>query len=678
MMHTLFQNDRLAPPMNLDAYLEVLDPRPRDGCVKVFDAAKRADRYVEVATLTADLYAGKLTLLRAGKPRFSQAAQHSDTKLHNKIHVIKEAMRRIRGIQKQLGVSFAAAYHYAAEAYRDEAGPLSEPFPPQSTMYRYRQRELAGLPVLRGDRNKGNRSPRYSQEVINTICTLAELHYLVPQSRWSLETLTNTVNRAVRGSLVPLDCPKISRKFVRNTIRRFVQANPDDDRMLPSQAIAGTAIAKQRIRVEMPFERVEQDALHLPFVIQTPSGVSSQVWLVHAIDCCTGHPMGWRLVVGAPTDTDSLACAEMYMAPVRLTYLAALGIDCTWAACGTPGLLVFDNGAETKTWRIEKLELLGVDVRHCRARAGQEKPFIERLNLSLKNALEALAGCTRFEGKDGQRDPIALGDRLMTLEELERWIVRWLYEKWIHQPLDRLTWEVVLTESAVKGETPAKRWQHFESSCYAISLPPSRAEWLSALYEHTERTLSRKTGITVEGMNYKGDGLPALIHRHGEGQVVHVLYDPDDFRYVYVDDGDERPLVTLVNEHVRPETPAWSMREATERLKLQKSSLELAPQAQKFEDALHEQVVADSLAPKRKKTSKHERNRETAQREKHARAVTRASKQPGPMPPPTVAARSADWPSDTPPAPAATPPVVPLLDDVELLPVLARDSGGLL
>ena len=102
-------------------------------------------------------------------------------------------------------------------------------------------------------------------------------------------------------------------------------------------------------------------------------------------------------------------------------------------------------------------------------------------------------------------------------------------------------------------------------------------------------------------MNYKGDGLPALIHRHGDGHMMHVLYNSDDFRYVYVDDGDERPLVTLVNEHVRPETPAWSMNEAKERLTLQKSSIELAPQAQKFEDALHEQVVADSLAPKRKK-----------------------------------------------------------------------------
>ena len=77
-------------------------------------------------------------------------------------------------------------------------------------------------------------------------------------------------------------------------------------------------------------------------------------------------------------------------------------------------------------------------------------------------------------------------------------------------------------------------------------------------------------------MNYKGDGLPALIHRHGDGHMMHVLYNSDDFRYVYVDDGDERPLVTLVNEHVRPETPAWSMNEAKERLTLQKSSIELA------------------------------------------------------------------------------------------------------
>jgi putative transposase len=676
MTHTLLLHDRLAPPKNHDAYLEVLDPRPRNGCIKVFDSEKRMDRYAEVAALTDQIHSGKLTLLRAGKPRVGQALQYQDAGLHKKVLFIKDAMRRIRGYQKRLEVSFATAYQYAADAYREESTPGADPFPPQSTMYRYRKRELAGLPVLRGDQNKGNRSPRYSQEVINTICSLADLHYLVPQSRWSLKTLTNTVNRAVRASnFVPAGCADISQKFVKKTIQRFVQANPDDDRMLPSEAIAGTAIAKQRIRVELPFERIEQDALHLPFVVETPSGLSNQVWLVHAIDCCTGHPMGSRIVVGTPTDADSLACAEMYMAPVRLSYLAALGIDCTFAACGTPGLIVFDNGAEAKTWRIENLKRLGVDVKHCRARAGQEKPFIERLNLAIKRALEALGGCTRFEGEDGKRDPVALGDPLMTLEELELWIVRWLYEDWIHQSLDRLTWDVVLTDSAVKGNTPAERWQHFESSCYAISLPPTRAEWLSALYEHEERTLNRKTGITLEGMNYKGDELPRLIHHLGDGQKVHVLYNPDDARFVYVNEGDDSPLVPLVNEHARPETPAWPFREAKERFKLEQSSIKLAPQAEKFRSDMNDKRIADSLATKPKKLSKRAQNRETTEREKHARAIKRAAEQPGPLPPPRAPAGrpaiAAGVSSGT-PASAA----VPLLDDVASLPVLDRGHGG--
>lgn len=675
MTHTLLLHDRLAPPKNHDAYVEVLDPRPRDGCIKVFDVALRADRYVELARLKDELYAGKLTLMRVGKPRLSLAAQPDDAALHEKIRLIRAAMRRIHEVQKQLGVSFAAAYRYAAEAYRKEATPLSPPFPTASTAYRYRHRERAGLPVLRGDKNKGNRVPRYPQEVLNTICRLAEQHYLVPHSRWSLKQLTDAVNRQVRGSFLPMDRPSISTKFVKHTILRLASVDPEYDRMLPTQVVAGKAIAKQRLRVELPFERVEQDALHLPFVATTSDGVSSQLYLVHAIDCSTSYPLGWRLVVGAPTDADSLDCVELYMAPLKAKRFKALGIDHDMNVCGTPGLLVFDNGPENKGERIKNLERLGVDVKHCRARAGQEKPFIERLNRSLKEALEGLSGCTRLDGRDGQRDPVALGDELMSVDELERWIVRWLYEKWIHTPLERLNWDVVLTGS-VEGNTPAARWRHFEASCLAVSLPPSRAEWLAALYEHRQCRLSSKTGITLDTLHYKGDALPGLIHRYGDSREVRVLFNPDDFRYVYVYEGDELPLVTLLHEHLRPDTPAWSFREAKERLKGQKSKSATAPEAQKFADDLHATVVAHSLAPKRKKPSAYERNRQTAQREKHKRAVIRASEQPRPLPPPTVPSRSREKAPDA--VPAAVTTAAPLLDDVPLLPVLARESGDLL
>lgn len=673
MNRGLHLHDRLAPPKNQDAYLEVLDAHPRGGCIKVFDAEKREDRYIEIESIFADIHAGKLSVLRAGKPRFSHAAQFDDQELHERSRFIQMAMRRVHDIQKRCGISFLEAYRYAVDEYAQESTPKSPQFPSQSTMYRYRKCDMAGLPALRGNKNKGNRSPRYSQEVINTICAVAEQHYLQPHSRWSLKRVTDAVNRNVRGTFLPVTCRPISIKFVKNTILRFVSADPEHDRMLPTDAVAGKSFAKKRIRAETPFERVEQDALHLPFVAETPSGITSQVYLVHAIDCCTSYPLGWRLVVGAPTDTDSLACAEMYMAPLKKKRFEELGIDHAMNVCGTPGQLIFDNGPENKGGRIQNLERLGVDVKHCRARAGQEKPFIERLNRSLKEAMEGLAGCTRVDGKDGQRDPIALGDELPTLETLERRIVRWYYEKWIHTPLERLQWDVVLTDS-LKGDTPAERWKYFEASCFAISLPPSRSEWLAALYEHTERRLSRKTGITVDGMHYKSYEIEALIAKYGEQRPMRVLFNPDDFRHVYVYEGDDLPLVTLPHEHLKPETPAWSFNEAKERLKYQKSRFKPAPQAEKFDQDMHEQVVADSLAPKRKKLGKYERNRETARREKEARAIARASRHSGPLPPPRTGRPNKCSEA----APAATRPIGSIFDDAALLPVLDRANGDAL
>jgi putative transposase len=671
MTRTLLLHDRLVPPRNHDAYLEVIDPSPRGGCIKVFDAAERKDRYVATEDIFSDVHDGKLTVLRSGKPRFSLAAQPDDKALHDRSHFILEALRRIQAIQRQRGVSFLQAYRLAKEEFGQQAASGS--FPPLSAMYRYRKSDLAGLPVLRGNKNKGNREPRYPKEIDNTISIAAEQHYLVPMSRWSLRRLADYVNHTVRGTILSADDSPISVQYVKKTILRSLNPDPEHSRMLPADAIAGKSFAKKRIRAEVPFERVEQDALHLPFVCEIPSGITSVVYLVHAIDCCTSYPLGWHLVVGAPIDADTLACAEMYMAPMKLKRFKEMGIDHDMNVCGTPGQLVFDNGPENKRSRIQSLEKLGTDVKHCKARAGQEKPFIERLNRSLKEALEGLAGCTRMDGEDGKRDPIALGDKLPTLDELERWIVRWYYEKWIHHPLERLQWDVVLT-GLPKGDTPAERWKYFETSYAAISLPPSRAEWLAALYEHKECRLSRKTGITIDGLHFKGAELEALLGKYGEQRMLHVLFNPDDFRHVYVYEGDDFPLIVLHFEHLQPETPAWPFKDAKENLKKRKSGFKAAPQAEKFDRDMRDQVVADSLAPKRRKPSARERNRETTRREKEANAVKRAARHPVPQPPPST--HRTDTASVV-PLPSV-PPVSPMLDDVAPLPWLDRNSGDML
>lgn len=316
MSRTLRLHDKVASLQKPDAYLEVLDTKPKKGWIKVFDAEKHEERYVEALKLQSEIHDGLLTVLRPGRPRVSLAAQATDKVLIEQNSNIRKIMRDICDIQRQWGCSFLQAYCRAKELYQQQQGsPLAQPFPTRATIYRYRQKELAGFPALLGDKNKGNRSARYSDDVINIICKLAEL-YLKPQSRWTLTSLTSAVNQQVSDAGLSTGRP-ISKKYVRRVIQRLLSVDPAHDRMLPADAIAGKSTAKKRLHIEMLFERVEQDALHLPFVVETPSGISSQIYLVHAIDCCTSYPLGWQLVVGAPVDSDTLACVEMYMSPAK-------------------------------------------------------------------------------------------------------------------------------------------------------------------------------------------------------------------------------------------------------------------------------------------------------------------------------------------------------------------------
>jgi putative transposase len=117
MNGSLRLGDRLAPPRNHEAYLEVLDATPRGGSVKVFDSAQQTDRYIKLEWINEQIYLGKLALLRAGKPLHSLAAQPDDVELQERSKFAREIMGRIKAIQKQRGVSFRRAYQLLSDEY---------------------------------------------------------------------------------------------------------------------------------------------------------------------------------------------------------------------------------------------------------------------------------------------------------------------------------------------------------------------------------------------------------------------------------------------------------------------------------------------------------------------------------------------------------------------------------
>jgi putative transposase len=335
--------------------------------------------------------------------------------------------------------------------------------------------------------------------------------------------------------------------------------------------------------------------------------------------------LGWTLVVGSPSESDGLHCVESVLfskqvAFDRLGLAGQIGLD----ACGTPNVLVLDNGPEGKGQRMSRLGGIGITLQYCKSRHPHEKPFIERLNRALKRAMQRLRGSTRHNDKDGNRDPVQAGDRLMTLEELERWIVRWYYQSWAKHELERHVRDNFV-EPVKLGRTPEERWTNINKRGYPARPSPSTAHWQMTCFEHQERKLNRKTGITYEGFEYVGAHLKGLINRFGEC-TVKCLIDPEDYRQIFVYTAEDEPLVPLVERYARPESPAYSFAE----MKVRRSELKPQPSAdpvsKQFDEDMRQEAVAAAAAPA--PTSRKARNQVATRTARETDAVNRASKKP--------------------------------------------------
>jgi len=430
--------------------------------------------------------------------------------------------------------------------------------------------------------------------------------------------------------------------------------DPERARMDPEEAIAAKSIAGETIRVSAPLARVEQDAVHLPFVVRTPWGISRDVWLVHAIDCFLSYPVGWCLVIGSVSSSQALACLERVMFEKR-SLLDRFGLSDVYDLYGTPTLVVFDNGPENKGSRIARLPRLGIDTLHCKSHGAHGKPFIERMNLSLKKYLEGLPGCTRFENVDGARDPEGLGDLLPTIEQLEQDIVHFYFKHWINKPLERLTGMVFIDE--FRGNTPAQVLkQYVEVEKNALPLSPNRNEWRAIRYEHKRIKLCPKNGITIEIFKFKGPNLKRLVNLLGNVHVD-VLWDPDDFRYVWVliEHADGVEHVQLDNSRINQSTPAYSFKQAKEIYNEAGSAENDGEQvSQEHARKMRARAAAGSSARPRNKRSKRTASAETTAAARHHAAVERAMHRVEPPPKTSMTKDTAQqefWPRDVQPAP---------------------------
>lgn len=638
----------------------VTDASPVAGRIRLFDELTNKEDFFLERDVKQAIVSGEWRHERPGHqaPVVSPQAQN-DPKLDADTQYALAIVRDVNRVAKMASISTRAAIERVRGTREKGRAPCR--FPSTATIYRLLKRERNDVPLYAGNKNKGNRTPKRTQAVRRLVVELASKHMLQVESRWTLRDLVHYINAVavVEEFVAPTD--RISREYVRNVVVEELGPDLEIDRMDLRTANSLKSIVKAPIATSYLMERVEQDALHLPWRIVTPDGVSHRVYWLHAIDCNSGMPVGWTIVVGSPRVTDSLKCIESILYS-KAEYFESMGLTTGKDCHGTPQMLVLDNGGENKGERIKKLAHLGIEVMHCKANTPQEKPYIERLNRSLKQALQTLPGCTRFDDVDGMRDPEELNDLPMTLEEMEKWIVRWYMEEWANTVLKRLL-TTVFTDPSARGNTPWKRWHHSaEVRGQSVSLPPPHKDWQKTIYQFERRILSRKTGITYSTFCFKGAALARLIAIYGENHVD-VLVDPDDFRRLFVL-GPNEELIELVNSCADEATPAYSFEQAQQVLEEAKED-DAVGEAERLKfriDLFHASAAIAPPRPKAGKKSSHPNtSKETSANAKKSQAVERAKNAPLP---PSVKASASELEA-----------VCVDFDDVETLPVIDRRSG---
>lgn len=608
-MTRLIKGDVLQSTVDTNKY-QVLGTEFIDGKVELYSCNDSARQYHALQEIHAKIATQEWRLERVTQHAIVSPVDQDSSSYRLQLQRAGKYLRKVLETADKLGISFDRAQQLVRKEVK------TNDFPSRAVLYRYRDAHFQDRPLLKGSRNKGRRTARYRPEVYELIRQHAQNLYCKQGSRWRMPALTKFINQQALelGYITPQQC--ISQRHISDSIRKHGFVDTDAHRLDPKLVAAARSIGAKRIQTSVPLERVEMDSLHLPFHVQTAHGKSSNVWLTHAIDAHTGMPLGWHITIGTPSEDSGLACIHSVLYSKQQAF-ERLKLSYDFDVYGTPNLIIFDNGAEAKGERTENLVRIGIDTEHCPGRHPHKKPFIERLNRSLKDDLETLPGCTRMNGVDGKRNPISLKDAVMTIEELERWIVRWYYEQWSNQVLERH-----LMSDANAGVTPLARWKYFAAS-YVMPLPVPLDDWRKVALIKAQRKLSRKTGVSHQGLNYKGANLPHLLQHLDQGLVT-TYSDPSDYRVLFVDDGKQ--LVELIEEFVHKDSPAYSIEDYKALCKERWQQARDTNPAGTFLKDIYARSVEDAGHKPRGKST--EENRQTTGKFKESKAIKNTIQKP--------------------------------------------------
>lgn len=383
------------------------------------------------------------------------------------------------------------------------------------------------LPKYKG---RGNRSPRYSQEIVEIALREIDNIYLKPQRKTLLDTLSAVRNSIERENIRRPDGKKLAkpgRKFLRNLVKGIDAyeimlsryGKTATNHYFRETLTSGETVSEPLIRAEI--DHTVLDLIVVSGETYLPLGRPT---LTVAIDRCTRCLLGYHIGFDPPSYIAVMKCLSHSIKPKDYISSRYPDIENSWPCWGLPQLVVCDNGNEFHSKDLESAAMsLLIDLRFTPVRQPWWKGAVERFFGTInKSLIHALPGTT-FSNVIEKNEYASLKHAIVTEENLHEMLHFWICDIY-HQTVNRTV-----------RRTPASLWRDkIDSSRQKL---PASVEVLDISLASTENRTVFGYGVSLNNLNYNSQELQRIRRKKGNVNVL-VRWDRSNLGTVYILDED--------------------------------------------------------------------------------------------------------------------------------------------
>jgi len=356
----------------------------------------------------------------------------------------------------------------------------------------------------------------------------------------NLTQITERINRQLSDM-------SLSRKTVSRQLLRLPKALVKEGRLDPRTFNLYNRQAVKRYDVSQPFERVELDAKTLDLYCVDETGKRYTQLTLYAMVCAyASYPLAIYVCAGKPSQYTLLKVLEFFFMPKDEAFKQRFGLSYDWMAPCAISTVVLDNASENfSDLALNMVRQLGIDITYARSKRGDDKPHVESFFNSLDSRLiDLMPGTTKSQDKrNTNRHERAAKEACYTVEEIYRFIVKYVAEVYIHQPRPKLGFRHGETMSIQMAMD--KALEHFMPA----PPPPLKAVKRLILDMHRVRRVVQHYGVDFEGFQFHSNAFAALASKRTL-QSVEILFNPEDCREIYALHPDDDSLIPLLNKTI--------------------------------------------------------------------------------------------------------------------------------